>query len=81
MVSGAGRTSPSIHAQKTARPAATSSPAYPSACAIPRSASVPAEASPPTSGATTFSLGAPIENVSDPLIGWPSADTTRHATT
>ena len=29
------------------------------------------------SGGTTVSLGAPIENVSDPAIGCPSAETTR----
>ena len=48
---------------------------------MPRSALVPAVDSESTCGGTTVSLAAPIENVSDPLIGWPSADTTRQATT
>ena len=48
---------------------------------MPRSALAPAAVPGATSGGTTVSLGAPIENVSDPLIGCPSADTTRQVTT
>ena len=32
-------------------------------------------------GGATVGLGAPIEQVSDPAIGWPSEDTTRQVTT
>ena len=51
------------------------------ACRIPCAASTPREDSGAAGGAATSSLRSPIENVSDPEIGWPSAETTYQPTT
>ena len=62
-------------------PAARNSPTYASAWVTLSTRRTSSGSASGSCGAATSALGSPIANVSDPAIGWLSADTTRHTTT